>query len=78
MAADHNHAWNDDDALGGAAGNQRGVKIAFHSAYPARTGHDSDRPLPRAAHIPLLLCPNRRGSAPMLAVRGRHVLIRPG
>ena len=68
MAADHNHAWNDDDAPGGAAGNQREVKIAFHSANPARTGYGSDRPLPRAADIPLLLCSNRRGSAPMPAV----------
>jgi hypothetical protein len=30
-AADHNHAWNDDDAPGGAAGKQREVKIACHS-----------------------------------------------
>jgi protocatechuate 3,4-dioxygenase beta subunit len=35
---------------GQAATNAR-LKVAFHSAYPARTGYGSDRPLPRAAHI---------------------------
>jgi hypothetical protein len=55
MAVDHHHAWNDDDAPGGAGGNQREVKdrVLF---WPTKAHALATGRLPAAMRGALMSC----------------------